>query len=378
VNKYLVFGLLIGAALVGNYYKLSFFSSDVHVSILDISVLILTLASKKIVIPKPLLLFLVIGVISLIPAIFYFGPLASLVGLMYLIRFGLYSLFFMVISKLLSAKDLSRLTMILGITFVITAWAQYLFFPDIRTLQIANWDAHYYRVVGTLFDPGFLGIILLFFLIFLLNFKELKYKILWGITYLAFVLTYSRSSFLAFFVATGFIAWRQKSGKFLLGMWLLMAVTLPLLPRASDGEGVKLERTNSIQARIDNWRNSLIIFRDHPIIGVGFNTYRYAQKQYGFLTENKWLSSHAGAGADSSILFVLATTGLVGLFSYLYYLKSLWGYSHLQIYLVPLLVHSLFLNSLFYPFVLVWIGLIIAGKSQLALSESDSRRSHKQ
>jgi O-antigen ligase len=147
-------------------------------------------------------------------------------------------------------------------------------------------------------------------------------------------------------------------------MILLLGITLIVLPRSPDGEGVKLERTSSIQARIQNWRNSLIIIRDHPIFGVGFNTYRYAQRAYGFTDTSKWLQSHAGAGADSSLLFVTATAGVFGLLAYLWYLRSLnqlrTPNSELQVVLVALLVHSLFLNSLFYPSVMLWLALLTA------------------
>ena len=353
MSKYFILGVLILAVGVGNIYKFSFFSPDVNVSVLDFVVFILTILNFQRP-PKPLLFFLGMGLLSLVPAYFAFGYQATLVGLMYLVRFGIYSLF-------LIKKDANFLIMGVGITLVLTGLIQYLFFPDIRSLAIAVWDLHYYRVVGSQLDPGFMGIMLLFFLVYLLQFKTAVYKFLWAITYMLFALTYSRSSFLAYFVVMAFLAWRKKSWKFLVGMWLLLALTLPLLPRSPDGEGVKLERTSSIQARIDNWSNSLIVFRDHPILGVGFNTYRYAQIQYGFL-KTKTISTHSGAGADSSLLFVAATTGVIGLTAYVNYLRHLWSWSDLQPYLMVGLIHSWFLNSLFYPWVLLWLGLIMASK----------------
>jgi len=227
--------------------------------------------------------------------------------------------------------------------------AQYLVFPDVRALTVAEWDPHYFRVVGTLLDPGFTGLILVFTLI-LATLRN--HKFLWILAYIPFALTYSRSSYAAFLVSMAYIAWKIKGWKFFLGILLLFTVTIAILPRAPDGEGVKLERTNSIQARIDSWNTAWKIFTQHPILGVGFNVYRYAQ--------GASLKSHAGAGADSSLLFVAATTGTLGLLAYLWYLKRLYSLEPITYYLIPLLVHSLFLNSLFYPAVMVWIALLLA------------------
>lgn len=162
-----------------------------------------------------------------------------------------------------------------------------------------------------------------------------------------------------------------KSWNILVKIFLLLSVTLIILPRAPGGEGVKLERTSSIQARIINWQNSLKIFLDHPLIGVGFNTYRYAQKDYGFLETLVWQKSHAGAGADSSLLFVAATTGIIGLVFYLRYIGVWWKLSAirpvLRLSLAALLAHSFFLNSLFYPFLLFWLSLILSLSSKTAV-----------
>lgn len=374
--KLVVISSLLVAFAVGNFYKFSVISPDVHVSLLDIAVSLLTVVAifrNKLKIEKYLVLFLGLGLISLIPACFHYGQSATLVGLLYLARFAVYALFAWTIKSLLKPEGTTQLILILGILLVTVGLGQYFLFPDVRALQVAEWDPHYFRVVGTLLDPGFMGIMLLLFMLFLTELKDNFFKIIWGFTYLAFILTYSRSSYLAYIVAMGFVAFKRKSLRLLLFTWLLLGISLPLLPRASSGEGVKLERTSSIQARITNWLQAATIFKEHPVLGVGFNVYRYAQNEYGFLGESKWLQSHAGAGADSSLLFVGATTGLIGLMAYLFYLDGLWKNSKIKPYLVAILVHSLFLNSLFYPFVLVFLALLTDCKLPSTLSESDSR-----
>ena len=349
---------LILAFVFGNLYRFSFFSPQIRVSALDFVVLGLTLLAwpKKHTLTVPVLIFFTIAFISLLFALPVYGWQAVLVGGMYLARWLTYSLFFTSIIQLIKPSQIKKILLIMGILTAILGLAQYVVFPDIRSLAVAEWDPHYYRVVGTFLDPGFTGLILVFTLILLENIS-----LGWVITYLALALTYSRASYLAFLVSMAYLAWKKKGWKFFFRILLLFAVTVAILPRAPDGEGVKLERTNSIQARIDSWTTAWKIYTQHPVIGVGFNVYRYAQ--------GASLKSHAGAGADSSLLFVAATTGLVGLIAYLWYLRRLYLLStmnyELKATLVAVLFHSLFLNSLFYPAVMVWISLL--------LSSSDSQ-----
>jgi O-antigen ligase len=190
--------------------------------------------------------------------------------------------------------------------------------------------------------------------------------LLFAACYFALALTYSRSSYLAYLVGISVVAWIKKSPKLFLAAFLLGVLTILILPRPSGSEGVRLEREESAWARVDNWKQSLTIWVKHPVFGVGFNTYRYAQKKERFL-EDDWQENHAGAGADSSLLFVLATTGLLGFLSYgflgwqMLKLKSL----VVKASLIALLIHSFFLNSLFYPWVMLWFWSLDAlGENQ--------------
>ena len=359
--------LLIGFGM-GNLQKFSFFSQDVHISALDIIVLSLTfislfknykLSSRLIL---PIFTFFTVGLISLLMASRLYPWSSILVGSMYLVRWLAYSLFFASIIQLIKPVRIAYIIYSLGLLTVVISLGQYLVFPDIRSLVVSEWDPHYYRAVGQFLDPGFTGIILVFTLIFLtMNpFKNRLINLIsWSASYLAFALTYSRSSYAAFLVSMAYISWRRKSLKFFLFIVILFITTLYALPRSSGGEGVDLERTSSIQARIDSWATAWRIYTQHPIIGAGFNVYRYAQ--------GASLKSHAGAGADSSLLFVAATTGLVGLLAYLWYLRSLYLLStvnyELRATLVAVLVHSMFLNSLFYPAVMVWLSLLVLSAS---------------
>ncbi len=364
----LTFVLLFISFTLGNLYHFSFFSPQVRVSFLDISVIILTLVSitgyKGRIINKPVAIFAAVSLFSLILATRY-GPSSQIIGGFYWLRWVMYASLPLFFTRSLSPSSLRRLIIVLALVIISVSWLQYFIFPDIRPWSYLGWDLHYYRVVGSFLDPGFTGLLLVFTIIYLTlhPFLAVQYSsLLWGLNYLALAFTYSRSSYLAFLVAMAYIARLNRSLKFFTLILLLFTLTIFWLPRSPDGEGVKLERINSIQARIDSWRHGLIIWRDHPMFGVGFNVYRYAQKEYNFITAKSWQQTHAGAGVDSSLLFVAATTGIIGLAAYLYYLNFLFSFSSplLRASLLAALFHSLFLNSLFYPFVFVWLNLIIS------------------
>ena len=134
---------------------------------------------------------------------------------------------------------------------------------------------------------------------------------------------------------------------------------------------MKIDRTASAQARLDTWQQGWQLFSSHPILGVGFNTYRYAIKEYN-LGSQQFLQARGATTNDSSLLYVASTTGVIGLIPYLttfflliisaykaYLSKSAWG----EIFLAGLgglFLHSFFANSLFYPWILVWIVIVAA------------------
>lgn len=380
MGKWLVVVLLLTAFGVGNTFKFQFVYPEASITLLDCAVFLLTIITlfvkrNEIVkrvkdsgyLTSPIFTFFSLAGLSLLISGAVYGLDPQIVGSFYLLRWVTYSLLFLAIICLFKAHEVLKLLLGLGLLTTILGLGQYIFYPDVRQLEISEWDPHYYRVVGTWIDPGFTGLLLVFTLVLLtvgVGEPNKLQRVFWWVTYAALALTYSRSSYLAFLVAMVWIGWKKKGGKLIMRMLLLLVATVILLPRAPQGEGVKLERTASIWARVENWGYAVRVFIDHPLLGVGFNTYRYAQKEYGFLAPDKWLVSHAGAGADASLLFVAATTGILGLLAYLWYIERLWVFSSqylaLQASLAAWLVHSWLLNSLFYPAVMVWISLLVA------------------
>lgn len=388
------FFLFLIASPFGQLARLpfSFLPPEVHLYLTDLFLFFTLfiwfswhfLSKKKIIFPslvKPILIFFSFALLSLFINLPRLNQSEGIISSLYLLRWLLYAgLYFFVFdyarqfkTNYFKIKNFALTLASLGIILALFGLIQYLLWPDLRTFEVAHWDPHYYRVVSTFLDPGFTGLILVFTLALLAGIYAQKPQrrlvFLGALVYLALALTYSRSSFLAFLFAAGTLSWLKKRGQIFLIALLLVVFTLLFLPRQPGGEGVKLERWASIEARLINWQQSLKIFADHPFFGVGFNTYRYAQKDYGFL-KNDWRQNHAGAGADSSFLFVLATTGLFGFFAYLnlwreafrlVYSRSSFSFFALSLLAVfwGLWSHSFFLNSQFYPWVMAWVWLLL-------------------
>jgi O-antigen ligase len=167
----------------------------------------------------------------------------------------------------------------------------------------------------------------------------------------------------------------QRNVKIVIGLILLMISVFVILSPRFYLENTNLLRTVSTKERLGTSEKALQIFIKNPM-GVGFDTYRYARQKYGETDASRFGPSHSGAGVDNSIIFVAVTTGILGLISYLYLLYSTFklGLSKknkygliLVISLAGLIVNSLFINSLFYSFVMVWMW------SLAGLTENSSR-----
>lgn len=301
---------------------------------------------------KPLLLFAGTAVISLVFNLTRFSPQQLLTSALYPIRFFVYAGLFHVFSNLESSERTLTNRWLLISILIITVFglAQYVFVPNVAFLSALDWDDHYFRLIGSFLDPGFTGAILALGLLV----AYFRHRWILVPVYIALALTYSRASYLMYLVSFAAIAFYRKSIKILMVSVLVLAVTIPLLPKTF-GEGTKLSRENSVLVRIKNWGISLNVWQQNPIFGVGFNTYRYV---VGASSQ-----SHSG-GADSSLLLVLATTGVVGFLSYLYLLWVMWriGNNNLlfKASFLGILIHSWFNNTLFYPWAMEWLWITLA------------------
>lgn len=226
---------------------------------------------------------------------------------------------------------------------------QYFFWPDFTSFGSLNWDPHLYRLVSTFFDPTFTGLIYVFFIVYL--YFQKKYWLIF-LPYIALALTYSRSSLLSLFVTAIFIGLKTKNKLIPILTGLLIFITILILPR-QPGEGTKLERDSSIKAKIENYKEGIKTFVSSPIIGHGYNNLLYVRQ----INNPK---SHSNSGFDGSLMTILATTGLIGFCLFVSGFIQLYRKSSVfhQTMLVAIFVHSLFANSLLYPWTLIFLVLI--------------------
>lgn len=324
-------------------------------------------------------LFVAIAAIALVGALRWIGPKEVLISATYLLRWAAYALLmFMGYQLAKSSRALIALGLIFGLVAAIGI-GQWLFFPDLSFLERLGWDPHQARLVSTFLDPNFAGGFLVVGLTLALPQLLAKTKTdqrwYWAIITILMIvgiyLTFSRSALLAL-IAAAFIIGILRYRWVALALLLLLVIGYLLSPKLQERVKGALTLDQTARYRIASWQEGLNIIKQEPILGVGFNTLPYTRSRYGY-----WPEGHAASGFDSSLLTVGATTGGLGLLAYLGILIGAlllawrkWRENASPIALTflaatgALLVHSLFVNSLLYPSVLVvwWIilGLVWA------------------
>jgi len=247
-------------------------------------------------------------------------------------------------------------------------------YPDSR--RYLDWDPQGHRLVSTFLDPNFAGAFIAIGLLVSLSrlaagASVASWKLI--LLTLAMLLTASRSSILAFLVG-GFtiLAIRGMSRQLLRAIGvgvLLLALAAPKLIAFARAYN-KFQIDASALQRLSSWSHGLQVLGDHPVIGIGFNTWGFVQERYG------WPRLFAATyGLDGGLLFIAVLTGFVGLALYLLMLWSVctrarrvWrdprnpeGHRGLAIGAVAvipaIIVHSIFINSLLFPFVMetLWV-----------------------
>lgn len=326
---------------------------------------------KKTIIVKYLSYFFTIAAFSYLVSIFVFKK-DAIYGAFYLLRLGVYTFFvnyvWNFVRKNLKSKKL-LLDSLLSITVVsaIFGWIQFFALPDLKPLYYIGWDMHLYRLAGTFLDPTFLGLIIVFGLLILaerlMEKWNFKYFLIALFLLVSLAFTYARACYLAFGVSFVVLTiLKNKSKKILLLILGLIAIAI-ILPTAKNHSN-ELTRTFSISARINNYKEALTVFSKSPLLGVGFDNMCVARNMY--IGEEPF-ASHACSGSDSSLLLVLATTGIAGIIIFMSgsckVVKELLKNKNefLAIAAVSgMFVHSLFSNSLFFPWVMGYLGMLIA------------------
>lgn len=374
-------GLILALAIVcGQLIKLPIFSQG-GITMLDITVIafsILGIIKLKFKLKKPPLflvsafLFIGIGILSLIFTPLHLQLQEYLISSLYIARFSVYILLGWEIysGAYPFLKDkIASIFLFSGIILAVLGLLQFIFLPDLRFLTASGWDPHYFRTVSTFLDPNFAGAYLTLILLLIisnlgggLDRQPRDFYIKFVILFLALLTTFSRSSYLMFLIGGLSLAFMKKSKLLFIQIIILFLILLLGFQIYTKliSQPRNIDRTKSASFRLDTWQQGLTMFEKYPFLGVGYNSYRYALRELN-LADEQFIKSHGASSNDSSLLFVAATTGILGLLSYLFLLSSLiWKTKNylLTASLLGLIIHSFFANSLFYPPILLWIIFI--------------------
>lgn len=322
----------------------------------------------------------------------------------YLIRWIEYAGIYFVVSDLfprsLPPEKHSRYILsilLVGIIIALLGFAQLLIFPDFSPMVKYGWDPHEGRLLSTWFDPnfvgGFLSIMLVTVIAFVLFFKRkevvnpadlIKLSLLVlgiGVLFIALVLTYSRSSYLAFLfgfsvIIALFLLRVTDKNRFIkicsVGVVTMVVIISAIVafPRAQNRIQGARNLDVTAQARLESWKQTWNAIEDNYIIGLGYNTLRYNQA----ISVSKL---HSASGSDSSLLTIWLTTGILGVVFYGWILTRILKKSVSEflnknnppirralglaivgtIFIV--LIHSMFVNSLLYPHTMLVFWLLV-------------------
>ena len=298
-------------------------------------------------------------------------------------RLGLYVISGVYLYQLVKARQLTPfwLSFCLSLFFGLLLYfglIQYAFLPDTRFLFFVGWDDHLHRLISTIFDPGFTGLLLGLGFVFFQQSRSLTSRwllfgqpvFLWLLSLamaVGVLLTYSRASYLALAVSLLLLVvatWQARKIQltiFYVVMMGLFVVGVLNVPRPG-GEGVRLERTSTITARTETIQTAVLSLSQpiDLIVGQGLLT-PLRPGQPSIYTGGE---SHARV-ADNWLIMLMTGTGIVGLGLSLGLLAKLlcWAKakpdSLLWVGLIATAVHGLFNASISYPF--VWIAVVSWG-----------------
>ncbi len=385
--------LLFVVYSLGEVARIRIFSS-VSSGIFDLVLVVVLLVwlffikKKEYSLKNSILLFSAVALFSLIINITKFSSEQVFISSLYLIRFVLYAGVYFVFADI--GKDfknkIPKYMLITGVIVIALGFLQYIFYSSLKNLYYLGWDDHMFRLFSSFLDPNFAGAFLVLFIVFIFIMRERLFRQKWKwvsyvlllLNFIAIILTYSRGALLMLLVCVVIYSTLTKNWKItgaLIGAFILIFF---ILSPKFYVENTNLLRFASTEARIETSKRAIHIFKENPM-GVGFNSYRYARLRYEQGDWTHFGPSHAGAGVDNSFILVLVTTGILGLFAYIFMLYKIFKMGFLGIKkdkialvlvvsLGGLIVNSMFINSLFYSFLMVWIW-ILAGLTQSNLRE---------
>jgi len=326
------------------------------------------------------LLFLLIGGLSLIINSFFHSEINLLVSALYLFRYISYLSLFSIVNLIKNIGIERKILTVIGVVVLLLGYLQYFLYNDLKYLYYYGWDNHLYRLFSSFLDPNYAGVFYSLFFIFIFSpvlylrikqsYREL---VLSFFTVIALYLTYSRTALIA--LLAGIVSIAVLKGKIRVLLLALAAFSILLVTLSDTSiEGLNPLRTASSIERVISVKEAWQIFTESPLIGSGFNAYRYTMIRHGFRNPTGASLSNADAGTDNSFLFVLATSGIFGFaffaLSYFFLLRKLYSERRMvgiipYCLVISFLAASLFLNVLFYTPILTFIFVTISLRKRI-------------
>lgn len=332
---------------------------------------------------RPLAIFTIVCIFSIFLNLQYLSLSQVAVATLYLFRWVCYSLLIVIVSGFddLFKRKIIKGLVVIGFLVLVGGYAQVFLYPDLRNLYYLGWDEHLDRMFSVFLDPNFAGSFFVLYLIllsgiYLKNRSTLNVSlnaVLIGLillTLFAIMLTYSRGAYVMLVASIVSVLYFIKQKKYII-LSVLVAFLIILKFSDFNVEGKNVFRTASTEARVETMKDAIYVFSNSPLYGGGFNAYRYSQERYGLATSSPF-PDHSASGTDNSLLFVLATTGVIGLISYLYLWssvvkriltkRSVINYHFnliVSVSIISLFINSMFINSLFYSFIMYWMWILV-------------------
>jgi O-antigen ligase len=382
-----LFSLCLGQLLsIGKSDGINLYIFDVAVAIFAFIGVSTFILAKNFIVPKYFYFLIPFTLVAFLSLIFNKNTLSTsefLVALSYLLRLVSYTLagltvYNMLISKVISEQTLKTSLYFAGILVGVGGIIQLIILPDFTVLNPElGWDPHQNRLASTFFDPNFVGAFFNIIIAFLLN--DMKTNKQSGFIYSTFLflvtcvfLTFSRSAWGMLGIII-FLFGLFHNRKLLYAAFIIVFLAYFAVPRVQTRISGITDPADSASYRLESWSNALSLSKDNWFIGVGFNAYKYAQLNAGLLNGDSYFA-HSATGADSSFLFVLVTTGVLGLLFFTLW----WGMPLLEqlrygtkgdlvliSVLLGLLLESQFINSVFYPQILFLLMIVFARSSHV-------------
>lgn len=270
-----------------------------------------------------------------------------------------------------------------GAAVTLAGFVQLAIFPNFQIFDHFGWDPHQGRLIGTFLDPNYTAIWLgqAFWLAIctVAYSSRVSLSQAWSAatSLVALIATVSRTGLLALVGST--LAFTLLVSRrwtiFVVGALILVVLLVP--PLRGRVSGV-FELDTTVRFRLESWEGAVTLIRENPILGVGYNTLKFrryddalpgtsrliSRFEDGVIRETQ-LTSRADAGFDSSLLTIFATTGLVGIGWFLWWVwQALWrnltrrsiASRWFAVSTAGLFLGSWFINAWLYPPILaLWL-----------------------